>query len=115
MSGPGSQVRVSDLAAQLRTRVEYDRELGVLGYPRGAVPSAPAAASVARPTPVAQPPASAVPPPAPARAAAAPRDLFVPPGLADTKSLEELRSFIGDCRRCKLAGHRTQIVFGVGN
>src|SRR6185503_4110659 len=58
--------------------------------------------------------APAVPAP-PARAAAAPRDLFVPPGLADTKSLEELRSFIGDCRRCKLAGHRTQIVFGVGN
>ena len=116
MTGPGSQVRVSDLAAQLRTRVEYDRELGVLGYPRGAVRSAPAAASVARPTPAAPPPASrAVPPPAPTRAAAASRDLLAPPGLADTGSLEELRAFIGDCRRCKLAGHRTQIVFGVGN
>ena len=34
MSSSGSQGRVCDVAAQLRTRVEYDRELGVLGYPR---------------------------------------------------------------------------------
>jgi DNA polymerase len=112
MSGPGSQVRVSDLVAQLRTRVEYDRELGLLGYPRGAA-RPPTAANAA--PPAAPPPASAVSPPAPARAAAAARDLFAPPGLAETGSLDDLRVFIGDCRRCKLAGHRTQIVFGVGN
>ena len=122
MSGPGSQVRVSDLAAQLRTRVEYDRELGVLGYPRGATASPPrsAAGPATAPGPAATVPPNAVrsapsaPAPSP-RPGAAPRELFVPPGLADTRSLDELRSFIGDCRRCKLAGHRTQIVFGVGN
>jgi uracil-DNA glycosylase len=31
------------------------------------------------------------------------------------RSLEELRSAIGDCRRCKLCGERTNLVFGVGN
>ena len=30
-------------------------------------------------------------------------------------TLEELRAGIGDCRRCKLSGGRTQVVFGVGN
>ncbi len=32
-----------------------------------------------------------------------------------TKSLEQLRSAIGDCQRCKLAPGRTHLVFGVGN
>ena len=32
-----------------------------------------------------------------------------------TKSLEELRDYIGDCRRCKLWSGRTHLVFGVGN
>ncbi len=107
MSSSGSQGRIGDVAAELRTRVEYDRELGVLGYPR----------AEARPTaqPASAPRGVAAPPPPAARAAAVSRDLFTPPGLAETRSLEELRAFIGDCRRCKLAGHRTQIVFGVGN
>jgi uracil-DNA glycosylase family 4 len=30
-------------------------------------------------------------------------------------TLEELRTFIGDCRRCKLWSGRTNLVFGVGN
>ncbi len=29
--------------------------------------------------------------------------------------LEELKAFIGDCRRCKLAKQRTNLVFGAGN
>ena len=32
-----------------------------------------------------------------------------------TESLEELRTAIGDCQRCKLCAGRTNIVFGVGN
>lgn len=36
-------------------------------------------------------------------------------GLADATTLPEIREVIGDCRRCKLAGSRTNIVFGVGN
>ena len=31
------------------------------------------------------------------------------------RSLEEIRQEIGDCQRCKVWRHRTQIVFGVGN
>src|SRR5207342_1747831 len=30
-------------------------------------------------------------------------------------SLDALRAAIGDCQRCKLASHRTNLVFGVGN
>ena len=37
------------------------------------------------------------------------------PGLEKTASLDELRAFIGDCTRCKLAPMRTNLVFGVGN
>ncbi|MGH7812938.1 MAG: uracil-DNA glycosylase [Candidatus Binataceae bacterium] len=37
------------------------------------------------------------------------------PGLERTATLEELRAFIGDCQRCKLAPLRTNLVFGVGN
>ncbi|HXL09277.1 MAG TPA: uracil-DNA glycosylase family protein, partial [Candidatus Bathyarchaeia archaeon] len=31
------------------------------------------------------------------------------------QTLEELRTAIGDCRRCKLWSGRTHLVFGVGN
>jgi DNA polymerase len=31
------------------------------------------------------------------------------------RRLEELRAYIGDCRRCKLAPHRSHIVFGAGS
>lgn len=36
-------------------------------------------------------------------------------GVAGAASLEALRDAIGDCRRCKLAGGRTHLVFGTGN
>jgi uracil-DNA glycosylase len=46
----------------------------------------------------------------------APNDLLSRyPGLEKTASLEELRAFVGDCTRCKLAPLRTHLVFGVGN
>jgi len=51
---------------------------------------------------------SSDPEPAPARTEAA----VVASGAT---TLEELRAGIGDCRRCKLSGGRTQVVFGVGN
>jgi uracil-DNA glycosylase family 4 len=35
--------------------------------------------------------------------------------VADLNSLEALRSFIGDCRRCKLHKGRTHLVFGDGS
>jgi DNA polymerase len=36
-------------------------------------------------------------------------------GPDDTDSLEALRAFIGDCRRCKLHKGRNQLVFGEGS
>jgi uracil-DNA glycosylase len=42
-------------------------------------------------------------------------DLFAEPGVTRANSLETLRAAIGDCQRCKLAPHRTNLVFGVGN
>ena len=43
-------------------------------------------------------------------------DLFADNAEAlNAGSLEELRSAIGDCRRCKLCSGRTNLVFGVGN
>lgn len=49
-----------------------------------------------------------------------PREKSVPPsGGGETApnggTLEEIRDFIGDCQRCKLAGGRKTIVFGQGN
>lgn len=43
------------------------------------------------------------------------RDLFLSPRLDSVTSLEGLRVELGECRRCKLASHRTNIVFGVGS
>jgi uracil-DNA glycosylase len=100
MGDAPSQATVREVASALRAYVEYQRELGVLGF-------APAA-----------PPASAA---APREGSEAPRvpsstsELFVEPALARVDTLEALREHIGDCRRCKLAPHRTQVVFGVGN
>jgi uracil-DNA glycosylase len=37
------------------------------------------------------------------------------PGLEKTADLDQLRAFIGECTRCKLAPTRTNLVFGVGN
>jgi len=38
-----------------------------------------------------------------------------PPAPARPLNLEEVREELGECTRCKLHRHRTQIVFGVGN
>jgi DNA polymerase len=43
------------------------------------------------------------------------KGLFVFPGVAQDASLEAIRADIGDCTRCKLHEHRTNIVFGEGN
>ncbi len=52
----------------------------------------------------------------PPRPASAPIEMLSRyPGLEKTAKLEELRAFIGDCQRCKLAPLRTHLVFGVGN
>lgn len=57
--------------------------------------------------------------PAPAATAAAGssglHELLVEPEIRTAATLEELRTVLGDCRRCKLCTGRANIVFGVGN
>jgi uracil-DNA glycosylase family 4 len=93
------------LIATIRDYVEQLREEGMEGLP------APVArASTASPA-VASAIASNV-----TAAAPLPTELFAKyPGLERSSTLEELSAFIGNCRRCKLAPRRTNLVFGVGN
>lgn len=93
-----SQPELAHLAHALRTWADYDGELGVEGYPL----VAPVAGSTVTD--------AATGPHAPGLAPAAGGDQPGP-----VASLEGLRGAIGDCRRCKLAPHRTNLVFGVGN
>ena len=103
----------------LRAQIEWQRDCGLPWLPIGV-----AAPGVSTPAPrvVAEAPAVSPPrPPAPRPASppAAPRATAVPAAgdaaLASLPSLEALRDHIGDCQRCKLAGGRTNLVFGVGN
>jgi uracil-DNA glycosylase family 4 len=95
------------IVATLTDYVAQLREEGMDGLP---VSGRPAPAALAAPQSMRAPAAApaAVAPPSPA---------MVPkyPGLANTGSLEGLREFIGDCRRCKLWGLRKNLVFGAGN
>ena len=91
------------LVATIRDYVEQLREEGMEGLPA-------ALSSTPRAMPTAPAPASSKPDAAPM-----PTELFSKyPGLEKSSTLDELRTFIGDCQRCKLAPRRTNLVFGVG-
>jgi DNA polymerase len=100
--------------ATLRDYIEQLAEEGLDGLP--VLPAQPAPASAdSSPVPEAQPDEQ-VEAGMPQNDAGASAALFsVYPGLEKTANLEQLRAFIGDCRRCKLAESRTNLVFGVGN
>jgi uracil-DNA glycosylase len=100
MGDAPSQATVREVATALRAYVEYQRELGVLGF--ALAPPAASAAAIREGSEAPCVPSST-------------SDLFVESTLAGVGTLEALREHIGDCRRCKLAPHRTQVVFGVGN
>ncbi|MGC2757661.1 uracil-DNA glycosylase [Candidatus Binatus sp.] len=92
------------LVATIRDYVEQLREEGMEGLPASTSPA-----------PRAMPAAPLV---TPSKADSAPMstELFSKyPGLEKSSTLDELREFIGDCQRCKLAPRRTNLVFGVGN
>lgn len=108
MRGEAPQATLRRLAASLRAVLEYQRATGARGLPR------PLAARLA----VERAPQAMQPTEAWLRSAiypAAAGDLFTQPGLARVQTLGELRAYIGDCQRCKLALGRTNLVFGVGN
>jgi DNA polymerase len=86
---------------------------GGLDRPSSSIPTAAAATEPPAPPTAPAPPAS--PARASATAAAGAADLFTSPEVRGAASLPQLRAAIGDCTRCKLAPHRTQLVFGVGD
>ena len=77
--------RIQEILADLKSYLEYLRELGVEGLPVS--PETLSEKGLSNP------------PPAPLR----------------TKSLEEVRTELGECRRCKLHRTRRTIVFGEGD
>jgi len=109
--GPPDRAR---LLASLRDYVEQLREEGMAGLPMTAAPRP--ALPPSRVTPAAETPqvpestVKAAPPPTSTGELA-----LLYPGLERCSDLTGLREFIGDCRRCKLAPRRTNLVFGVGD
>ncbi len=95
------------IVATLTDYVAQLREEGLDGLPASERPPA-----VAQAVPQIARPQDRVTP----AVVAPPREMFSKyPGLEKTESLEALREFIGDCRRCKLWGLRKNLVFGVGD
>jgi DNA polymerase len=87
-----------EIVEDLRARARFFSDLTTIGVPR---PVAPAPAPSAARAPVVIP-------------ADLPGDAPLPTGEAGA-DLEAVRGWIGDCRRCKLAGGRKTIVFGQGH
>jgi uracil-DNA glycosylase family 4 len=110
----GSQGPRGELVATLRAYVEYQRELGVLGFPPTPAETT-SAGSAASPRAAATAERTAAAAPSEVAGVAPGPDLFIAPLLQRATTLEALRAELGDCQRCKLAGGRTHIVFGVGN
>lgn len=104
------QADFQDLIAAVRALAERQREVGVSGAPRAAAGTLAGHLPLQRaPEPPASPTGKASAPVAPAP------DICAENGVQQAGSLADLREHIGDCQRCKLAGGRTTVVFGVGN
>jgi DNA polymerase len=115
-----------ELVVALRAHVEWCRDTGVevasaatieRGISHGAPASDPIVASASRPpTPTGGSDAAAgTSTQAAVRPSVEDHDLLTPPEVRAAADLPQLRAAIGDCTRCKLAGHRTNLVFGVGD
>jgi uracil-DNA glycosylase family 4 len=122
-----------ELVAALRARLEWCRDTGVevdamAADGRSTVPATDAIdddsvtlTTTPRQTPRMDGPVAgagrptAAAPPVAASAAPDMLDLLVSPAVRAASDLPQLRAAIGDCTRCKLAPHRTNLVFGVGN
>lgn len=102
MTADAARTELRSIADSLQHYVEVLKEAGIDGLPQTLHMSTPQAQPQAQPQP------------------AGPTEdgLAAPPADSDGSapdSLTALRDAIGDCRRCKLCEHRTQIVFGVGD
>ncbi|MFZ1890012.1 MAG: uracil-DNA glycosylase [Candidatus Binataceae bacterium] len=107
MSESKPQPDRATIVATLTDYVAQLREEGMDGLPASERVRAPAQAA---------PPIARAQDRIPPAVVAPPREMFSKyRGLEKTESLEALREFIGDCRRCKLWGLRKNLVFGVGD
>jgi DNA polymerase len=84
------------LLASVRAHAEFQRDSGLRWSSPPAIQEKPAAPPVVQ-------------------VKSGPADLFADRGATSAGTLDDLRAHIGDCRRCKLAPGRTNLVFGVGN
>src|SRR5690242_13823435 len=123
MSGAAIPPDRRTIIASLRDYVEQLREEGMEGVPApkrapggiaatwlGSNRSAVSGAQGTEPFTATSPPAARS---VAAAETSAPTELFyLYPRLEKTSDLTELREFIGDCQRCKLAQRRTNLVFG---
>jgi uracil-DNA glycosylase len=103
------------IAEQIARHLEFYRDLGVRWIARGqAAKSGAGAAANTAAAPGGAVPAVRSSPSAVSRAFASTRSMFdAVPQMNET--LEQIREDLGDCRRCKLALGRRNIVFGSGN
>jgi DNA polymerase len=116
-SGGGEREELLAVVAQLRTNLATRGRSGLLGVPKGSSPRKAAPASVPAPASAAADVRAPVPAPAPSfMKAPEPQDddlgVGPPRGAA---GLTLVREELGDCKRCKLAPSRQNLVFGVGN
>jgi DNA polymerase len=95
---------IAGAIADLRRHVEWLRSTGQ----KFVLADRSAPKPVAAP-PVVQAPAVVAP------VAAAPVAVAPVPAATGRRTLEEIRTELGDCKRCKLCSGRTTIVFGTGN
>jgi len=105
------------IVRQAKEHVAWLERGGSFGLPRGEVaPPKPAAVAPPAARTVAAPRVSASAVAASAAPPAAAPSIVAPPseGMGAAK-LAAIREELGDCQRCKLAGKRTNIVYGVGN
>ena len=114
-----AQDSAREVLDQVRAYMEYQQSTGVDAVPRQArAPVEAAARQTTEHPPDAAVTSTPTTPAAPTpirRAVTAAPDLFVAPGVQRATTLEDLRTELGDCQRCKLSAGRTNIVFGVGN
>jgi uracil-DNA glycosylase family 4 len=107
MSSDETREEILGLARSVRQRLEWEAEGGVSALPRGRrgrhLPRRTPEPAIAEP-PEATGPALVTAPPSPPRSPA-----------AAALALKVVRDDLGDCRRCKLAPLRRNIVFGVGD
>jgi len=96
---PDAADELKALCARLRAHLAWRRRCGQEDAPAGAIPKREGSTSSAFP-PAGEGPLVVAPSPA---------------GVSPAPSLTEVREDLGDCRRCKLAASRRNLVFGVGH